>query len=91
LFEAAACGTPIVSDSWPGIEEFFEPGKEILIATATDQMLAALECSPADLARLATAARQRALTCHSSAVRASELVEILERTSPLCSDREVVA
>ena len=91
LFEAAACGTPIVSDSWPGIEAFFEPGKEILIATTTDDMLAALEWSPDDLARLAAAARERALRCHSSSVRARELVEILERTSAFSSDREVVA
>jgi spore maturation protein CgeB len=91
LFEAAACGTPIVSDSWPGIEEFFEPGKEILIATTTDDVLAALQYSPADLSTLAAAARERALTCHSAAVRARELVEILEPTSVFTPDREVVA
>ena len=32
LFEAAACGTPIVSDWWEGLDHFFEPGKEILVA-----------------------------------------------------------
>ena len=30
LFEAAACGVPILSDWWDGLEEFFEPGREIL-------------------------------------------------------------
>lgn len=32
LFEATACGTPIISDTWPGIETFFVPGEEILLA-----------------------------------------------------------
>src|ERR1041384_4902604 len=32
LFEAAACGTPIISDYWPGLETIFELGKEILVA-----------------------------------------------------------
>ena len=30
LFEAAACGTPILSDAWDGLEQFFIPGEEIL-------------------------------------------------------------
>ena len=37
LFEAAAIGTPIVSDAWPGLDAFFVPGKEILIAEAPRQ------------------------------------------------------
>ena len=28
LFEAAACGTPIISDSWPGLGDFFTPEEE---------------------------------------------------------------
>src|SRR4051812_30192170 len=32
LFEAAACGVPIISDRWLGLDALFEPGKEILIA-----------------------------------------------------------
>ena len=35
LFEAAACGTPIISDAWPGLAEIFEPGAEILIARSS--------------------------------------------------------
>src|SRR5205823_4724799 len=31
IFEAAACGTPILTDRWPGVESFFEPGTEIFI------------------------------------------------------------
>ncbi len=32
LFEAAACGIPIISDWWEGLDSLFEPGREILIA-----------------------------------------------------------
>ena len=39
LFEAAACGTPIISDAWPGLEDFFEPSVEILIAHTAEDVL----------------------------------------------------
>ena len=43
LFEAAACGAPVLSDAWEGLDEFFAPGREILVAHDTDDVLAALE------------------------------------------------
>ncbi len=36
LFEAAACGTPIISDVWDGLETIFVPGREIVLADAPD-------------------------------------------------------
>ncbi len=36
LFEAAACGTPIVSDWWEGFDQFFEPGKEIFSVSRSE-------------------------------------------------------
>jgi Glycosyl transferases group 1 len=39
LFEAAACARPIISDSWDGLDQFFKPGKEILVAKSADQIL----------------------------------------------------
>src|SRR5205823_6138567 len=39
LFEAAACGTPIITDSWRGLEQVFEPGREVLVAESTDDAL----------------------------------------------------
>jgi spore maturation protein CgeB len=77
LFEAAACGIPVLSDLWDGLEDFWEPGREILTATTTDEALAALDLSDAELARIAKAARERTLAEHSSAVRAAELVALL--------------
>jgi spore maturation protein CgeB len=78
LFEAAACGVPIVSDDWDGLGSFFAPGEEILLADTADQVLAALELSDAELRRMADAARARVLAEHSSAARARELVALLE-------------
>ena len=42
LFEAAACGAPVLSDYWEGLEQFFEPGSEILLARDTEEALDAL-------------------------------------------------
>ena len=42
LFEAAACGTPIISDRWPGLDTLFEPGTEIMLADTADDVLTLL-------------------------------------------------
>jgi spore maturation protein CgeB len=80
LFEAAACGTALLSDSWPGLADFFRPGAEILIANSTEDALAALEMSDAELARIGRAGRERVLSEHTSAHRAEELLSYLEQT-----------
>ena len=77
LFEAAACGAPVLSDSWDGLADFFEPGREILIARDTDDVLAALDLDAKTLAAIGAAARRRVLRDHTSARRAEELVAIL--------------
>ncbi len=78
LFEAASCGTPLLSDCWPGLDQFFTPGEEILVATTTDAAAAALGLSDRELARIAEAARDRTLASHTAAVRARELVAACE-------------
>lgn len=78
LFEAAACGVPIVSDSWDGLDRFFRPGAEILLAADANEVLAALDLTDVELKRMAEAARERVLAEHSSAVRARELIAMLE-------------
>ncbi|WP_433929071.1 glycosyltransferase [Sorangium cellulosum] len=88
LFEAAACGTPILSDSWEGLDRFFTPGKEILVATTTDEAVAALSLPAGEVAAIARAARERVLAEHSAARRAEELVAILESVD---SDDSVAA
>ena len=78
LFEAAACGTPILSDTWEGLETFFEPDREILVARNTDEVLAALDRPNDELAAVARAARERTLAEHTADCRAREFEEILE-------------
>ena len=78
LFEAASCGTPVLTDRWPGISDFFEPGTEILVADNANDASAALELGDRELAQIGAAARERTLTQHTGAVRARELVEACE-------------
>jgi spore maturation protein CgeB len=74
LFEAAACGTAIISDSWAGLETFFEPGKEILVASSSSEILAMLRAtSDSSMAELGNAARKRFLNEHTPDHRAAEL------------------
>jgi spore maturation protein CgeB len=92
LFEAAACGVPIISDRWDGIETFFEPGEEILLADRAGDTLAALAREDDMLRLIARRARERTLHEHSSAKRAQELIALMEqsRTSgpALCATEE---
>lgn len=80
LFEAAACGVPIVSDRWEGLSTFFEPGREILEVGDTDDVATALLLPRDHLATVAHRARERVLTEHTAARRAAELRDLLERT-----------
>ena len=81
LFEAAACGAPVLSDHWEGLEQFFTPGEEILVARTAADTLDALSLSRAELARIARAARERTLDEHTAARRAAELEAVLESVS----------
>jgi spore maturation protein CgeB len=74
LFEAAACGTAIVTDPWPGLSVFFAPGREILVARAGADTLRWLERLPEEERRaIGARARARVLAEHTSAHRAAEL------------------
>jgi spore maturation protein CgeB len=74
LFEAAACGTPIISDRWPGLETFFTPGREILLADTADESLRLLsDTSEAERRDIGLRARARVLGEHTSAHRAETL------------------
>jgi spore maturation protein CgeB len=74
IFEAAACGTPIISDYWPGLEDFFELEKEILTASSEEEVLSYLNEIPEnDRRALGERARLRVLANHTSEQRALEL------------------
>jgi spore maturation protein CgeB len=74
LFEAAACGTPIVSDRWTGIESLLVPHREILLVDRTLDVLDILQrCGEDERLRIAERARQRILAEHTAAHRAEEI------------------
>ena len=78
LFEAAACGVPILTDWFDGLDEFFTPGEEILVAHTTEDAMAALALDDPALSRIAARARARAIEEHSAARRALEMIAAFE-------------
>lgn len=80
LFEAAACGAPTLTDEWEGLEQFFEPGREILMARTTEDAMAAIELSSEELHKISQAARARVMEQHTAEHRAMELEVALEFT-----------
>ena len=78
LFEAGSCGVPVLSDRWAGLDEFFVPGDEILVAATADEAVAALGLTDGELRWVANAARERTLAEHTAIVRARELVAACE-------------
>lgn len=78
LFEAAACGTPVMTDRWPGLDSFFRPGSEILVVESTDDVERIL-CHLGEEERRAIGerARQVVLERHTTAQRAAELERVI--------------
>lgn len=82
LFEASACGAAILSDSWPGLPEFLTPGEEILLPAGADEVKQILQSiSDEERTRMGLRARQRILDQHTSAHRAMQFEQIVERCS----------
>jgi spore maturation protein CgeB len=79
LFEAAACGTAIVSDCWNGLSDFFKPGEEVLVAHDLEETIEAITLSRAELRKIGAAARQRALDQHTALHRAIEMESIFDQ------------
>lgn len=74
LFEAAACGTPIISDYWEGLDSLFEIGREILVARSASESLRILQETPEEeRIRIGERARARVLHEHTAAHRAAQL------------------
>jgi len=75
LFEAAACGTPIISDYWDGLDSVFTFDTEILVArSAADTLYYLLELTEAQRLAIGERARQKVLQHHTAAHRAQELL-----------------
>ena len=91
LFEAAACATPVISDTWEGIDSLFSPGREIILAASSKEVVDLLS-SGADAAAIGRAAHERILSGHTADHRASELERAIEdaagANAPARTDKE---
>jgi spore maturation protein CgeB len=74
FFEAAACGTPVITDWWEGLDHFFNPGSEIRVVRSPEDVEEALGMSDAELSQMASQARERTLHEHTGLVRARQLL-----------------
>jgi len=83
LFEAAACGVPIISDYWDGLTSLFEEGKEILIANSSIDVQDYLTINEEKRAAIGLAARTKVLRLHSAAARALEFVGYIKEIKSL--------
>ncbi len=78
LFEASACGATILSDLWPGLEDFLTPGTEILVPKDTTEVADLLRSmTDEERRRIGSNARERILSEHTAEHRAIEFEAIV--------------
>ncbi|MDT8386210.1 MAG: glycosyltransferase [Thiogranum sp.] len=83
IFEAAGAGACMITDAWTGIEEFLEPGQEVLVAEDGDRVAQLLdELSPQRASAIGSAARRRVLDEHTYAARAQIVESLLYGSAP---------
>lgn len=75
IFEAAGCGVPVISDHWVGVEQFFIPGEEIIVAHDSEDVIDALNIPEIDRLSIACKAYQRVLKDHT----ANSRIEVFEK------------
>lgn len=78
FFEAAACGTPVITDWWEGLDWFFDVARDIRVVARAEHVESALNMPDAELGVLAAHARERTLEDHTGRIRARQLLQYLE-------------
>jgi spore maturation protein CgeB len=79
VFEAAGAGACLITDAWTGVEEFFVPGQEILVASTAEEVVGYLRrLSRITSIEMGVAMRNRALRDHTYAMRARQFHKIVE-------------
>ena len=92
VFEAAGAATCLITDKWRGVEKFFEPGREILVAESAVEIVGYLRgTSAAEAHAIGDAMHRRALAEHTYAQRAAEVDEILRVARGACERERAVA
>jgi spore maturation protein CgeB len=85
LFEAGACGVPIISDRWDGIDTIFHPGYEILLADSAEDVLRYLfDISEETRASIGANARATVLAGHTPQCRAAQLEQYYQEAYDHC-------
>jgi spore maturation protein CgeB len=88
LFEAAACGVPIITDAWPGLDSIFTPGQEIIVVRKPHEVIQVLQEFSEDHRRgIAAAAHRRLLANHTPAHRAQQLESYYREAAASRHDR----
>ena len=79
VFEATGAGACLITDEWIGIEEFFEPNEEILVAADGAAVASHLrELTPERARAIGRAGYARALADHTYAARAEQVDAVLD-------------
>jgi spore maturation protein CgeB len=82
VFEAAGAGACLITDSWLGVEQFFEPGREILVAANAEEVVRHLRQTPRKAKSIGGAMRDRALHEHTYELRARHVDQALRDNAP---------
>lgn len=79
IFEAAGAGACLITDQWPGIELFLEPGREVLVASRGEEVARhLLDLTPEKARAVGQAACRRVLSEHTYRHRAEQLEKALQ-------------
>ena len=91
VFEAAGAGACMITDRWPGVDYFFRPDQEILIASSADEIVDHLRShSPSECKRIGNAMRQRALSDHTYEGRVKVVDSILQASKRTRTEKAVL-
>lgn len=88
VFEAAGAGACLITDAWEGIEQFLQPGEEVLVAHSGEEVAGHLQDLSAErAAAIGRAALQRVRREHTYALRAKQLESVLDGCSVAATAR----
>jgi spore maturation protein CgeB len=91
IFEAAGAGACVVTDCWKGIETFFAPGREVLVAADAEDVVEYLKTRDRNQTQaIGCAMRQRALEEHTYRLRARQVDAIVTQAATLAPPAENV-
>jgi spore maturation protein CgeB len=84
IFEAAGAGACVITDRWTGIEDFFAPGSEILVAGSAEEIVQHLsDGGPLEAASIGSKMRMRALRDHTYQLRAEQFDSVMAQARAL--------